>query len=96
MGPHGARAHGAGPGPGPLGTGDRYQEKHVLGKSNMSHAEKWCLIGSFEGIRDQGVHEQDSDVHIPRQGLLDTTSSYSRWVCVYGFVWICIENMYLY
>ena len=65
IGPMGPGPMGPGPGPGPLGIGGRSQQKHVLGKSDVSHAEKWCRIGIFEGIRDQGVHKQASDVHIP-------------------------------
>ena len=33
----------------------------------MFHAERWCRVGIFEGIRFQAVHKQGSDVHMPRQ-----------------------------
>ena len=53
-GPPGGRAWD----PGPSLLAADLRKKHVLGKSNISHAEKWCLMSSFAGIRDQGVNKQ--------------------------------------
>ena len=56
MGPMGPGPMGPGPGPGPFLVGGRPQQKHVLEKSDASHAEKKCLINICRRNINQGVN----------------------------------------
>jgi hypothetical protein len=58
-----------GPGPWPLAVGGRPQQKHVLEKCDVSHPEKWCLMYTSDGIKDQWFNNQASEVHIARYQL---------------------------